>query len=422
MTNRVVVTGYNVLLPEVHNLEEFHNFLVRGIPCYDFHEDLKEDGFFCQVGGRIKDIDHLLKEVTDDLELVEASLNTKMGIVSAFHAWQNAGLSIPSNKTRDPDTGVIVGSSTGSLNMMAEKVYPSIQKKRIKRIGSFGAQNIMNSNVSAHLSAMINAGGLTLGLSNACSSSTDAIIQGYHHIRQGRAKRFLVGGVEESSKYVWSLFDALMVSNRHSNQSPKEACRPFSAEAKGVIPSGGAAMIVIESLDSAKERGAHIYAEIKGTHQNSGAQQSGGSMTYPNKDAIIRCIHKAIEHAEINASEIQLINGHLTGTKADILEVGCWKEAFKMNDAALPFIQSTKGLVGHTIGAAGAVEVCALLDQMSKDYIHGNTNCKPIHSDILEQVDEDKISTTKIDTKLDTVIKASFGFGDVNSVLILGKV
>lgn len=419
MFNRVVVTGYHVILPNINNKSNLKTFLESNNVSYGFNSLMEENKFLCHVGGQISGVDEMLKEVTQEFDMHQAGENTKLSMIAGIKAYLDAGFLVSENT--DYELGVMIGSGFNALDYFAEKVVPKVLEKKVKKIGSFAVQNIMNSNATAHLASYVNAGGMTFGVSNACCSGTDTIIEAYHAIKNGRIEKVLTGGVEEGSLYTWSCFDSMYVLNRKFNLEPEKASAPMSTLAAGFVPSAGAACLMIESLDSAKNRGAHIYAEILSGYNNCGAQNNGGSMNFPNSESVQYCIEKTIADAKINANEIDLINGHLTGTKADSLEVANWKSVFDNQGCELPFIQASKSKIGHTLGAAGAVETCFVINQMENEFIHGNVNCEELNPEIANIVNSKKILKQRIDFPLKTVIKSSFGFGDVNSCIILKK-
>ena len=179
---------------------------------------------------------------------------------------------------------------------------------------------------------------------------------GAERIRAGLAERMLCGGAEAASHYIWSGFDAMRVLCRNFNDEPEKASRPLSASAGGFIPGSGAGVVMLESLESAQERGAKIYAELLGTAANCGGHRGGGSMTAPNPEGVQRCIRAAVQQAGIQPNEIDLINGHLTATMADVQELQNWSCALELPPEGLPLINSTKSLIGHGLGAAGGLE------------------------------------------------------------------
>lgn len=421
MERRVVITGFDVILPKVRNRKDFTQYLKAGIPTYGFLEEMKEAGFLCQVGGKISFLDDLFEEKLSDPELSRSSRCTKLAILCALRAWEDAGIEIDSYEL-DYDTGTYMGTGMGSLQMLNQKVIPAVDNKRIKRMGSYAIQNVMRSNISAHIGPLLKIGGVSMAYSNACSSGTDSLVDAFYTIKDGRQKRMVVGGVEEDTIDVWALFDTMFVMNRKHNETPTQASRPLSETAGGFIPSGGAGVLILESLESALERSAKIYAEVSSAYFNCGAQTNGGSMSFQNSEAAKDCIQKTLELAEQGPDEIQMINGHFTATKADPSEYKIWIDAFKKYGVELPMVQATKSLFGHTLGAAGIVELCAVLDQMEHGYIHPNINSEDLHPAITELHPEIQNNQSPNLTKdLNCVIKASFGFGDVNSCILLNR-
>lgn len=209
----------------------------------------------------------------------------------------------------------------------------------------------------------------------------------------------------------------MRVLNTGKNDTPDQASRPMSASAGGFIPGAGAGILLLESFDSAEKRGARIYAELLGGAVNSGGQRNGGSMSAPNSEGVQICIRMALDDAGINAQNVDTVNGHLTATMADPIEIKNWADALQCSPENLPCINSTKSLVGHCLGAAGGVECVASVLQIYKQFIHGSLNCEDLHEKILPY--ENSIIHNTINKPIRYLAKASFGFGDVNSCIIM---
>jgi 3-oxoacyl-(acyl-carrier-protein) synthase len=207
---------------------------------------------------------------------------------------------------------------------------------------------------------------------------------------------------------------------RKFNDWPEAASRPMSASASGFIPGSGAGILLLESLESAKKRGARIYAEIIGGAVNSGGQRMGGSMTAPNPEGVRRCIQNAIADAQISPTDIDAINGHLTATFADPTEVKNWALALGRRPGKFPYINATKSLVGHCLGAAGGVESVAVVLQLYRGFLHPSVNCEDIHPEIAA-FEQHVPKKALMLPGLRIIAKAGFGFGDVNSCLIFKK-
>jgi 3-oxoacyl-(acyl-carrier-protein) synthase len=244
---------------------------------------------------------------------------------------------------------------------------------------------------------------------------------GFDRIKSGRAKRMIVGSTSDHGVYVWGGFDAMRVLTYKHNESPEAGSRPMSASASGFVPGSGAGAMVIESLESALERKATIYAEILGGEVNSGGQRNEGTMTAPNSEAVQRCIKKALINSNIEAKDIDAINGHLTATSKDFTEIDNWSKALDLKGNDFPYINSLKSMVGHCLSAAGAIESVASVLQIHHNFIFPNINCEDLNEEIAALIAGDKIPQGLIEKEVNIVAKASFGFGDVNACLIFRK-
>jgi len=244
---------------------------------------------------------------------------------------------------------------------------------------------------------------------------------GYERIKNGQAKRMLVGSCSDDGPYIWGGFDAMRVMTYKHNDSPEQGSRPMSATASGFVPGAGAGALVLESLESALGRNATIYAEVLGGHINSGGQRQAGTMTAPNAEAVQRCIKEAISNTNISASDIDTINGHLTATSKDSLEIENWTKALNRTGEKFPYINSLKSMVGHCLAAAGSIESVATVLQLKEQYVFPNINCEDVHEGISSLISEEKIVKQVLHTELNIAAKASFGFGDVNACVIFKK-
>jgi 3-oxoacyl-(acyl-carrier-protein) synthase len=205
------------------------------------------------------------------------------------------------------------------------------------------------------------------------------------------------------------------------NDSPEEGSRPMSATASGFVPGSGAGAILLEDLDSAIERGAAIYCEILGGNINSGGQRGEGTMTAPNSVAVQRCINDALKNAGISADDVDAVNGHLTATSKDALEISNWCQALNRSGDDFPLINSLKSMVGHCLSAAGSIESVAAILQIKHGFIFPNINCHDMHPEITKFVTAEKIPLNSIQSNVNIVAKSSFGFGDVNGCVIFKK-
>lgn len=420
--NRVVITGMGVLAPNAHGLTDFEAALRAGRSGIRFIERLKELKFGCQVAGVPENVDEIKKRYFNEEMLMSMKASgVAYGCIAAIDAWQDAGLNVPAqgDDRIDWGAGAIIGTGIGGIDMVCETVVPMVNAGKARRMGSTIVEQVMVSGVSARISGLLGLGGQVTTNSSACTTGTEAIAQAFWQIREGRAERMLAGGSEGSSPYTWGSFDAMRVLCSTQNENPEKASRPMSASAAGFVPGSGAGALVLESLESATKRGAKIYAEVLGGHVNSGGHRQGGSMTAPNPEGVRRCILGSIHQARIKTRDIDVINGHLTATFADPVEIKNWHRALECSYEEFPFINSTKSMVGHALGAAGAIECVAGVLQLHRGFIHGSINSEDLHSE-LEPFRESIVQKT-IESDVKILAKASFGFGDVNGCVIFKK-
>ncbi|MEE2677337.1 MAG: beta-ketoacyl-[acyl-carrier-protein] synthase family protein [Myxococcota bacterium] len=422
MSRRVVVTGLGVVAPNGNGIDDFEIALRKGNSGLRHHAEMAAHGFGCRVAGVPQGVDEIAEAMFDSDELLAMNSSHRYAGVAAIGAWTDAGLSRPArdDDTVDWDSGAILGTGIGGMDTIAAHIVPKVNDNKVRRLGSTMVEQVMASGISARTSGLLALGNQVTTNSSACSTGTEAIAMGFERIRQGAAKRMLVGGAEGESEYIWAGFDAMRVLCRGFNDEPEKASRPMSATAGGFIPAAGAGTLLLESLESAQERGARIYAEILGTAINCGGQRGGGSMTAPNPESVRRCVGAALEAAKVPAEEIGVINGHLTATGADPNEVGAWADALGCGPGELPPITSTKSMIGHTLGAAGALECVATVLMLSRGFVHPSINCEDVHPEIEPHASSIPHEVLEA-PELRTAIKAGFGFGDVNAAIVFQK-
>ena len=421
MSKRVVITGLGVVAPNGVGIAAFGHAIKNGISGIRHDEQLKELQFSCQIAGKPEISEELKAEYFTELELRGFnSTGILYGVIAGIEAWKNAGLPIETNEEPDWDSGTIFGSGTSGIDKFRESIY-KIDELQTRRLGSTVVAQTMNSGVSAYLGGKLGFGNQVTTNSSACTTGTEAILMAYDRIQAGKAKRILAGSTGDSGPYIWAGFDALRVCSSKYNDAPEKGSRPMSATAAGFVPGSGAGALVIEDLDSAIERGATIYAEILGGNVNSGGQRGNGSMTAPNSTAVQRCITNAIANSGISANEIDAINGHLTATTKDSLEIENWTKALNRKENDFPYINSLKSMTGHCLSAAGSIESVAAVLQLHEGFIFGNTNCEDLHPEINVLIDPSKVPLKTINSNPNIIAKASFGFGDVNACIIFKK-
>ncbi|MEH6405915.1 MAG: beta-ketoacyl-[acyl-carrier-protein] synthase family protein [Leeuwenhoekiella sp.] len=418
--NRVVVTGLGVCAPNGVGVPAFAKAIEEGRSGIRFFSELKKLNFSCQIGGMPLIPESKKLEIFTPLQLRNFnSAGILYGVMAGIEAWKDASLPVPKDSC-DFDSGTVFGVGTLGVDKFRESIY-QIDDGNGRRLASTTVQQTMSSGVSAYLGGMLGLGNLVTSNSSACSTGTEAVLMAFERIKSGKAKRMLAGSTSDGGPYVWAGFDALRILPSDFNDDAQHASKPMDANAKGFVPGCGAGALVLESLESAQERGAQIYAEILGGNSNSGGQRSGGTMTAPNSIAVQKCITDAIKETGISAKDIDTINGHLTATTKDALEVQNWEEALGRNGSDFPYINSLKGMTGHCLSASGSIECVASVLQLKNRFLFPNINLTSIHPDITKIIDSSRIPVKKLNFESEILIKASFGFGDVNCCVIFRR-
>jgi 3-oxoacyl-(acyl-carrier-protein) synthase len=377
--------------------------------------------FSCQIAGTPDVSTEFALNYFSELELRNFnSSGILYGVIAGIDAWTDAGLSIEINEEPDWDSGTIFGTGTSGIDKFRESIY-KIDDFQTRRLGSTAVAQTMNSGVSAYLGGKLGLGNQVSTNSSACTTGAESILMAFERIKSGQAKRILAGSTSDSGPYIWGGFDAMRVCTFKHNEDPENGSRPMSESASGFVPGSGAGALVLEDLESALERGAKIYAEVLGGNVNSGGQRGLGSMTAPNPTAVQKCIQSALENAGIQSRDIDAINGHLTATSKDSLEIQNWSEALGRSGVDFPYINSLKSTVGHCLSGAGSVESVASVLQLRHGFIFPNRNCEDVNPEITALIDSSRIPQKLIEKELSIVAKASFGFGDVNGCVIFKK-
>lgn len=418
---RVVITGLGVVAPNGVGVSNFLHAIKNGISGIKHDAELERLHFSCQISGTPEISEVLKRDYFTELELKNFNASGILyGVIAGMEAWKDAGLSIENNENPDWESGTIFGSGTSGIEKFRESIY-KIDDFQTRRLGSTAVAQTMNSGVSAYLAAKLGLGNQVTTNSSACATGTESILMGYDRIVAGQAKRMLVGSTSDSGPYIWGGFDAMRVCTFKHNDSPEKGSRPMSASASGFVPGSGAGAMLLEDLDSALARNAKIYAEVLGGNSNSGGQRGEGTMTAPNSVAVQKCIEDALRNSTINSNEIDTINGHLTATIKDSLEIFNWSKALHLSKSDFPYINSLKSMIGHCLSASGSIESVATILQVHHGFIFPSINCEDLHPEIEALVEREKIPQQLIQKEINIAVKASFGFGDVNACVVFKK-
>jgi len=422
LKKRVVITGLGIVAPNGVGLDAFQHSIKNGISGIKHIEELERLKFSCQIAGLPNVTTELALHYFSELELRNFnSSGILYGVIAGIDAWKGAGLSLDIMDEPDWESGTIFGSGTSGIEKFRESIY-KIDDFKTRNLGSTTVIQTMNSGISAYLAGKLGLGNQVTTNSSACTTGTESIIMAYDRIQSGQAKRVLAGSTSDSGPYIWGGFDAMRVCTFKHNDSPEMGSRPMSASASGFVPGSGAGALVLEDLESALKRGARIYAEVAGGALNSGGQRGLGTLTAPNPVAVQKCIKTAMANAGIIAQDVDAINGHLTATSKDSLEISNWSLALDRIGMDFPYINSLKSTVGHCLSASGSIESVASVLQLYQGFVFPNRNCEDLHPEITSIIDSSRIPSELIEKDLSVVLKASFGFGDVNGCVVFKKI
>ena len=268
----------------------------------------------------------------------------------------------------------------------------------------------MNSTVNMNMSTIFKLRGVNFSVSAACASGSHSIGLGYMFIKQGLQDMVICGGAQETNYYSMATFDALSAFSVRMD-APQKASRPFDRDRDGLVPSGGAAAVVLEELEHAKARGAEILAEVTGY----GFSSNGGGISQPNDDGSVTAIMRAMNDAGITAKDVDYINAHATSTRqGDMFEAMALDRIFRGEHA---LISSTKSMTGHECWMAGASEIVYSVLMMRNNFVAPNINFE--NPD--EYSEKINIAAKTVDVELNTILSNSFGFGGTNSALVIRK-
>jgi len=421
MERRVVITGLGIVAPNGVGLDAFLDAIKTGKSGIKFDQQLADLQFSCQISGTPEISEEKKRDYFSELELRNFnSTGILYGVIAGIDAWKDAGLSLENNANPDWDSGTVFGTGTSGIEKFRESIY-KIDDLQTRRLGSTAVAQTMGSGISAYIGGKLGLGNQVTTNSAACTTGTESILMCYERIKAGKAKRMLAGATSDSGPYIWGGFDAMKVCTFKHNESPEKGSRPMSETASGFVPGSGAGALLLEDLETALERGARIYGEVLGGNVNSGGQRGEGSMTAPNPVAVQKCISDALKNANVSGNDIDTINGHLTATSKDSLEISNWSKALNRKGKDFPLINSLKSMVGHCLSASGGVESVATVLQLYHNFIFPNINCEDVNPEILKSIDSECIPIQLINKELNIVAKASFGFGDVNGCIIFKK-
>jgi 3-oxoacyl-[acyl-carrier-protein] synthase-1 len=402
--NRVVVTGIGIYSSLGVNLEAVTNSLFQGKSGIVFRPERKAMGYRSALTGYVERPN--LKGLLDRRARIMMPEQAEFAYMATAEALRLANIDIDFLAANE--TGILYGNDS-----CAKPVIDGIdvlrEKKDAMLIGSGSVFQVLNSTVTMNLATIFKLRGVNFTISAACASGSHAIGMGYLFIKNGMQDRVICGGAQEINDYSMPNFDALGTFSTRED-APTQASRPFDRDRDGLVPGGGAATVILESLESAQARGANIIAEVLGY----GFSSNGEHISNPSVEGQVRSIERTLRDAGLNASDIEYVNAHATSTPAGD---GSEAEAiFKVFGAQVP-VSSTKSMTGHECWMAGASEVVYSLLMMQNGFMAPNINFE--HPD--EHSAKINILPETLQHPFDTFLSNSFGFGGTNSSLILRK-
>lgn len=408
---RVVITGMGVLAPNGKTLEEFWNNNINGVSGVDYITRFNTQGYDIKIAAEVKDFDpskYMLPRYYRKLDRFG-----QLGVAAAKMAIDDAGLTI--SQTNSDRIGVIIGSGLGGIQFHEEQIMEAVQGGGPKVIMASCVPRISPNSVPSYISIVFGVRGPNYGISTACSSGANAIGQAALMIRFGMIDVCICGGTEAPiTPFTFAAYQNLGALSRRNSVPAKASC-PFDKRRDGFVMGEEAGVLVLESLGFAKRRRARIYAELSGFASNSGAY----SMITPQPEGLDAAyvLEKALGDANIEKREVDYINAHGTSTPLnDIAETKALKKVFLKRAYHIP-ISSTKSMIGHTIGAAGAIEAIVSVLCIQNGKIPPTINLE--HPD--PECDLDYVPNVAREKRVDAVVSNSFGFGSNNAVLVFKK-
>ena len=399
---RAVITGLGIVSSIGNNQEEVLASLKEGRSGITFSEEFKEAGLRSHVWGNVKMdtdglIDRKIRRFMSDCS-VYAYLSMEQAIKDS---------NLAEDQVSNLRTGIVVGSGGGSpRNQVAGS--DGMRAKGLRGVGPYMVTRAMASGISACLATPFKIKGVNYSISSACSTSAHCIGHAVELIQLGKQDVVFAGGGEELSWEMTCEFDAMGALSTKYNDTPDKASRTYDQERDGFVIAGGGAIVVVEELEHALARGAHIYAEVVGY----GATSDGADMVSPSGEGAVRCMQMAMQGLE---GKIDYINTHGTSTPVgDTKELEAIQEVFRHES---PAISATKAMTGHSLGAAGAQEAIYSLLMLEHGFIAPSIN--------VENLDEKAVGlnivTKPTEQALNTVMSNSFGFGGTNATLVMSK-
>ncbi len=403
--NRVVITGIGIYSCLGKTVEEVKTSLRRGKSGIVFDPERKEIGFRSALTGWVERPQ--LKGVLKRRDRIGLAEEGEYAYVATVEALENAGMDMDFLANRE--VGILYGNDS-SAKAVIEASEIIKEKKDTTMLGSASVFQSMNSTITMNLATIFKLKGVNFTISGACASGSHSIGMGYFLIKHGLQEQIICGGAQEINAFSMASFDGLSAFSTREAE-PEKASRPFDSSRDGLVPSGGGATVILESLDSAKKRGANILCEVIGY----GFSSNGDHISVPNVEGPVRALQMCLKDAELEPTKIDYINAHATSTPVgDMNEAKAIDQVFGSHK---PYVTSTKSMTGHECWMAGSSEVIYSIIMMQDSFVAPNIN--------LENPDEEaaelNIPSETVAADLNVFLSNSFGFGGTNASLIIKK-
>ncbi len=399
---RVVITGLGIVSSIGNNAEEVLASLKAGKSGISHSESFAEQGLRSQVWGKpdIETKDHIDRKAIRFMGDAAG-----YAYIAMDQAVKDAKLT--EDQVSNVRTGIVAGSGgASSENIVAST--DTLRSRGIRRVGPYAVPKTMGSTVSACLATPFKIKGVNYSISSACATSAHCIGNAMELIQLGKQDIVFAGGGEEVHWSLAMMFDGMGALSAGRNDTPELASRTYDADRDGFVISGGGGMVVVEELEHALARGAHIYAELVGY----GATSDGYDMVAPSGEGAVRCMQQAMQGVE---GKVDYLNTHGTSTPVgDVKELGAIQELFGEDS---PAISATKAMTGHALGAAGVHEAIYSILMMENSFVAPSINVDNLD----EKAQGLDIVTEKRDVELDLIMSNSFGFGGTNATLVMKK-
>lgn len=408
---RVVVTGMGAITPLGLNVKDTWQALVEGRSGIGRITQFDPSPYPTQIAGEVKGFDP--GEYMDAKEARRTARFSQFAVAAAKMALEDAGFTVDEGKAED--VGVVMGTGIGGGLIESEKAHLTLLNRGARRVAPLFVPSMIPNAAAHHVGCALGAKGYTSTIVAACASGNQAIGEGARAIRDGSAQVVVAGGTESTMCELALAGICAMRAVSTRNGEPERASRPFDAERDGFVASEGCGILILESLDHALARGARIYVEVLGYGVSSDAYHV--SAPDPEGTGSALAIRRAITDGGLRPEDIQYINAHATATLiGDPAEVVAIKSVFGSRAYEIP-VNATKSMVGHLMGAAGAVEAIATIMTIQDDILHPTINYETPDP----ECDLDCVPNEARRARVDIALSNSFGFGGQNACLVFGR-